>query len=103
MASKKTVTQLGVLILLCLEMLWLSQGVGFLVFSLLSMLVIWFQIQVFGQYCGCHGCYTEFYLMFNYLYKVSHELGSIFRDLIPELMLTNTSYTQYIQFAMVQE
>jgi len=36
---------------------------------------------------------TEFYLMFNYLYKVSQELRSIFRDLIPELMLTKTSYT----------
>jgi len=36
---------------------------------------------------------TEFYLMFNYLYKVSQELRSVFQDLIPELMLTKTSYT----------
>jgi len=31
--------------------------------------------------------------MFNYLYKVSQELRSVFQDLIPELMLTKTSYT----------
>jgi len=30
------------------------QGVGFLAFSLLSMLVMWSQIHVFGQYCGCN-------------------------------------------------
>jgi hypothetical protein len=69
------------------------QGIGFLTFSLLSMLVM-FLVSTVGVILGISWLLdTEFYLMFNYLYKVSQELRSIFRDLIPELMLTKTSYT----------